>query len=397
MDKKAHNSTDMASLLELVQQVQVAAEAVASGTGGGDNLQLMQAIQKLSRVAESPAERLKRILYQLVQNSIVRLAVEMGLPPALVEAKEMSAYELAVKCGADKLLVVRVMRVLAAMDMVDEIGEEQYRASPTTETLASVTWTGAVRFQHDVLIPTYAKLTEYYRDNSFLPSENTVVKYATGVDFWTFLKERPSLYQDFSAYMRGRKDGSPRWLDYFPVSTQVSDLSIAEDAVTLVDVGGNLGHDVQVFRERCPDIPGKVVLMDLPVVLREIKDPLVGIEKVEYDFFTPQPVVDAKFYIFRCICHDWPDEECVKFLGNTVKAMKPGYSRLLINDHVLPNMGVDLYPALLDMTMMTFFNAMERTETQWRTLLGRLGLDIVKIWRHKAGGSEAVIETMLKE
>ncbi|KAH7370259.1 S-adenosyl-L-methionine-dependent methyltransferase [Rhexocercosporidium sp. MPI-PUGE-AT-0058] len=387
----------MASLLELVRQVQIAAEAVASGNGGGDDLQLMRAIQKLNRVAESPAEQLKRIHFQPVQYAIVRLAVEMGLPPTLVEAKQMRADELAMKCGADKLLVVRVMRVLAAMDIVDETGEEQYRASPTTEALASVAWTGTVRFQHDTLIPTYAKLPEYYRENGFLPSGITAIEYATGVDFWTFLKERPSLHQDFSVYMRGRKDGSPRWLDYFPISTQVSDLSIAEDAVTLVDVGGNLGHDLQLFRERCPEIPGKVVLMDLPVVLRQIKGPLVGIEKVEYDFFTPQPIVGAKFYIFRAICHDWPDEECVKFLSNTVKAMKPGYSRLLINDQVLPNVGVDLQPASLDIMMMTFFNAMERTEMQWRTLLGRIGLEIIKIWRNERGGSEAVIETMQKE
>lgn len=105
----------------------------------------------------------------------------------------------------------------------------------------------------------------------------------------------------------------------------------------------------------------------------------------------------AKFYMFRAICHDWVDDDCVKFLGNTVKAMKPGYSRLLINDQVLPDVGAELHPTMLDMAMMTYFHAMERTERQWRTLLGRLGVEIVKIWRLETGGSEAIIETMLKE
>jgi len=73
----------------------------------------------------------------------------------------------------------------------------------------------------------------------------------------------------------------------------MADLSTAKDAVTLVDIGGNLGHDLKLFRERWPGISGKgrVVLMDLPEVLRGNGDPLVGIEKVEYDFFTPQPIV----------------------------------------------------------------------------------------------------------
>lgn len=48
---------------------------------------------------------------QTVQNATVRLAVEMGLPHVLVEAKEMSADELAVKCDADKLLVGKILDV----------------------------------------------------------------------------------------------------------------------------------------------------------------------------------------------------------------------------------------------------------------------------------------------
>ncbi len=91
--------------------------------------------------------------------------------------------------------------------------------------------------------------------------------------------------------MRGRKDNNPRWLDYFPVSTQVSDLSTAPDAVTLVDIGGNLGHDLKLFQQRCPEIPGRLVLMDLPEVVAGNEDQLEGIEKIPYDFFTPQTVL----------------------------------------------------------------------------------------------------------
>lgn len=105
----------------------------------------------------------------------------------------------------------------------------------------------------------------------------------------------------------------------------------------------------------------------------------------------------AKFYMFRAICHDWPDEDCKKFLGNTVKAMKKGYSRLLIDEQVLPNTGAELHPTMLDLTMMAFFNAMERTERQWQTLLDSVGVEIVKFWRFDGGGTEAVIEAKLKE
>lgn len=91
--------------------------------------------------------------------------------------------------------------------------------------------------------------------------------------------------------MQGRNDGNPRWLDYFPASTQVADLSPALDAVTIVDVGGNLGHDLKLFQQRYPEIRGRLVLMDLPEVVAANSDSLEGIEQLPYDFFQPQTVL----------------------------------------------------------------------------------------------------------
>ena len=55
----------MTDLLELVKQVQVAAEAVVAGHRGGDNLELRRAMRNLNRVAEPPAERMRRVIYQV--------------------------------------------------------------------------------------------------------------------------------------------------------------------------------------------------------------------------------------------------------------------------------------------------------------------------------------------
>jgi hypothetical protein len=74
--------------------------------------------------------------------------------------------------------------------------------------------------------------------------------------------------------------------------------------------------------------------------------------------------------------------------------MEKGYSKLLINDFVLPEIDVPLHPALLDITIMSLCSGVERSEKQWRALLDSVGLGVVKIW--KTEGVEAVIETMLK-
>lgn len=99
-------------------------------------------------------------------------------------------------------------------------------------------------------------------------------------------------------------------------------------------------------------------------------------------------------YFFRGILHDWSDQKCEQLLGNTIKAMEKEYSRLLINEFVLPDTDCDLHPALLDIMMMTLACGVERTERQWRGLLESVGLEIVKIW--SSPGVESVIETKLK-
>jgi len=66
----------------------------------------------------------------------------------------------------------------------------------------------------------------------------------------------------------------------------------------------------------------------------------------------------------RSIPHDHSDAKCREILQNIIKAMKPGYSKLLIFEWILPDMGSPLYPALLDLNMLALLSGMERTETQ---------------------------------
>lgn len=76
--------------------------------------------------------------------------------------------------------------------------------------------------------------------------------------------------------------------------------------------------------------------------------------------------------------------------------MKPGYSRLLIEDLVLPDRGADLRHSAVDFLMYMMPGGVERTLSAWKELLDSAGLQIVKIWRDEYG-QEPVIEAELKE
>jgi hypothetical protein len=72
--------------------------------------------------------------------------------------------------------------------------------------------------------------------------------------------------------------------------------------------------------------------------------------------------------------------------------MRPGHSRILLSESVLPDVGVPVLDALLDIHMM-LSGGMERSRKQWTTLLAPMGLEIVKIW----GDDMTIIEARLKE
>ena len=92
-------------------------------------------------------------------------------------------------------------------------------------------------------------------------------------------------------YMGGRRKGGLRWPGVYPIGSQIpGTLSNKEDEILLVDIGGNQGHDLKMFKELHPNIPGRLVLMDLPEAIENNKSDMKGIEMVPYDFFTPQPV-----------------------------------------------------------------------------------------------------------
>ena len=87
----------------------------------------------------------------------------------------------------------------------------------------------------------------------------------------------------------------------------------------------------------------------------------------------------------RGILHNWPDERCREIFRNLIPAMRKDYSKLLINDMVIPNESAHWISTSLDLVMMATFPTCERTEKQWRALIASVGLKVVKIWTFEEG------------
>jgi hypothetical protein len=72
-------------------------------------------------------------------------------------------------------------------------------------------------------------------------------------------------------------------------------------------------------------------------------------------------------------------------------AMLPGYSRLLVANIVLPDENVPLRQSGLDIAMLCMHSGSQRSEAEWRALLGEAGFDVRRVWKPDGDG-DGVIE-----
>ena len=103
----------------------------------------------------------------------------------------------------------------------------------------------------------------------------------------------------------------------------------------------------------------------------------------------------ARVYFLQHVLHDWPDHKCQLILSQLASAMIPGYSKILINEHVLPDQGCDIVSAQVDISMMAVLAATERSAAQWHNLVESAGLKIENMWT-VIPNSESIIELGLK-
>ncbi|KAI4147626.1 MAG: hypothetical protein LQ341_001753 [Variospora aurantia] len=150
----------------------------------------------------------------------------------------------------------------------------------------------------------------------------------------------------------------------------------SEDELTIVDVGGGLGHVSQALIAHNPniksivqdslDVISQAQKQDLPTNIRERMD------FQAHDLFDEQPVKGADVYLLRLVLHDWSDKYAIMIIKALIPALKPGV-KVVVNDRVIPGREeahylVEREARDYDMYMLAFQNAKERTAEDWRVL-----------------------------
>ncbi|KAI4095372.1 MAG: hypothetical protein LQ344_001670 [Seirophora lacunosa] len=367
---------------------------------------LLAAARSLSHSLETPGESVQRLAYLPLQTVLLQVGINLDLFNILDRSREpVTTRALAEQTGADPALLQRILRFLAAIPAIKEVGPSLFTANKLTKTLTVPPL--AAGFIHNMITvnPTWAALPAFLEKTKYQnPSDGANCPFQPGHNtpetIFEWFPKHPVNHEAFMLWMTGQREGRDRWLDFFPFPERIADGFHNDDpqAVMLVDIGGGVGHEVQAIKHYYPSLPGRFILQDTPETLKRALS-VVSMETMEYDFFTEQPVTvpqkGARSYYLRNILHDWPLPQCVRILKHVAAAMTPGYSKVLLNELVIPDQGADIVGLQIDFTMMCGLGAEERSAGQWHDMLDRAGLKVTRIWT-RAQEAESIIEAELK-
>lgn len=179
--------------------------------------------------------------------------------------------------------------------------------------------------------------------------------------------------------------------------------------VNCSQVGGSVGHACIAIAEKAKNL--QFIVEDRPEIvsqgekqLHDVSDEQIRnrIKFQAHDFFTPQPVQGAAVYLMRFILHDHPDPEAIDILRKLVPALKSG-SRILVMDGVMPEANVlprseERIMRIMDLEMMTTFNAKEREKADWEHLYSAADARLqLKNVERPVGSAQSVMEVVFEE
>lgn len=287
--------------------------------------------------------------------------------------------------------------------MIHETAPGTFTSNPLTKTLSQPGYRGGIYHFFDNVGPVFQALPAFLAEHNYqdvTSASHTAFQKAFPTDLPAFmwLPSQPERFGHLQQVMtvQGGQSDTP-WFVKFPFEKEA--FGGEREEVVLVDVGGGFGHQCAGLLGAFPgQLKGKLVLQDLPQTIAMFPPPAQaglaqgGVVVQAHDFFAPQPVKGARFYYLRNVMHDWPDEKCVEILKNLADAFaEDGSSQILIDEMVLPDEGVPWQAASIDLTMMASLGSRERTVSEWRGLVGRAGLEVLRVDTYAVGRLDSIL------
>ncbi len=178
--------------------------------------------------------------------------------------------------------------------MINKVGKDSYAPNHYTLNLAKPEIQAGVQLYFDICNPAFQEMPRYLVQTGYKnPTSFTDGMFQRGnkTDLITFdfIHGDPSRSARFNLFMKAQRGSQTKCFFTYPFEEESKGWS-AEKPL-FVDVGGGSGHQTAAFKEQWPNLPGRVILQDLPEPVEDAKAVVPGdVERMAHDFFNPQPI-----------------------------------------------------------------------------------------------------------
>jgi len=324
-----------------------------------------------------PPFRLIQIGSAFWQSRALYVAASLGLADELGDTTR-STSELAHDLSLHEDHLYRLMRMLASIGIFTEHQSRHFSNSKLSAYLRrdhpkSVRAMVLMHNSPEMSHPWYFSLEAAFR------SGDTPFVLSHGTDLFGYMESHPDFDEVFSRAMDAVEgligDGYLEDFDWDRFNR-------------LIDVGGSQGSKALAILKRHPQLG--VVVFDRPQVVAgarehwQKKGEVEVLQRMEFvggDMLDSIPTAesDKDIYLFAAIFHGMDKEQANQVLRNLRDAIGNSGACAVIADTVAEECGIDPTIASFDIQMLVNTRGRERTEAEWRALLGEAGFTIVEI------------------
>jgi hypothetical protein len=319
-------------------------------------------------MTDPPREDAEATLLRLIGGYRVTQAIyvvtKLGIPDSLA-ASPKDAATLATQVGAHPDHLFRVLRALTTVGVLTMDDRERFSLTDVGLLLRKLPG-------GSMADPAIFAGEEPYRAWGDLfysvTSGETAFDHAYGMGHFDYLASHPDPSATFNRLMAWSVGVAGDPLEGFDLSPYK----------LMVDVGGGKGALLASALRAHPGLRG--ILFDRAAAVEEAPSLLqqLGVAdrcEIRTGSAFEEVPSGGDVYVMSRVLHDWPDEKALLMLANCRKAMSKGGVLLLV-EGVLPSAAASPARAWLDLVMMVMTGGRERTESEWRALLGKAGFSM---------------------
>lgn len=330
----------------------------------------------------SPQAQLGEMIVGFRRTQLIHVAAKLGIADLLKDGPK-SCDEMAVAAGVHSRSLYRVLRALASLGIFAETLDGEFELTTLAEPLQTEVpgslraW--AIMWGEEWMWRPWGEIL-----HTVVTGENPFGR-LFGAGFFDYLSKNPEASKTFNSAMTSRSENE--------VAAVLAVYDFAGASI-IVDVGGGEGTLIAAILKTYPELHG--ILFDSPSVIESSRNLIQAqgvaarCKLVGGDFFSAIPP-GGDCYIFHRVIHNWHDDSATSILRNC-RCVMPDNGKLIIVDGIVPPGNAPSYTKLLDIHMMLTFEALQRSEGEFRSLLADAGFKLNRVLQTNAGVS--VIEAI---